>query len=66
MSPHAQALVYGIVLAVDGQNRHISLASRAGQDLARRHHALLVGQPHGLALEDGSVRRLEAGHAHNR
>ena len=57
---HPQALVHGVVLAVDGQDGHIALARCAGKNFARRHHALLVGQAHGLARQNGRVRRLQA------
>ena len=63
---HAQALVHRVVLAVDGQDGHLALARRGGKNLARGHHALLVGQAHRLAREDGRMRGLKPRHAHNR
>ena len=60
---HAQALVHGVVLAVDGQDGHVALARSGGQDLARGHHALLVGQAHWFAGQNGRMRRLQSGHA---
>ena len=59
----AQALVDGVVLAVDGQDGHVALARGGGEDFAGGHHALLVGQAHGLAGQDGGVRGFEAGDA---
>ena len=56
---HAHALVHGVVLAVDGQDGHIALAGRGGEDFARCHHAFLVGQAHGLAGQNRGMRRLQ-------
>jgi hypothetical protein len=61
----AQALMHGVVLAVDGQDGHVALARGGGEDLAGGHHALLVGQADGLAGQDGGVRGFKAGHAHD-
>ena len=42
-----------------------TLRSRAacGEDFARGHHALLVGQAYGLAGQDGGMGGFEAGYA---
>ncbi len=54
-----------VVLAVDGQDRHVALARGGGEDFAGGNHALLVGQSHGLAGQDGRVRRFEPGDAND-
>jgi hypothetical protein len=59
----AQALVDGVVLAVDGQDGDVALAGGGGEDFAGGHHALLVGQADGLAGQDGGVGGFEAGDA---
>jgi hypothetical protein len=61
----AQALVDGVVLAVDGQDGHVALAGGGGEDFAGGHHALLVGQTDGFAGQDGSMRGFEAGNAYD-
>ncbi len=59
----AQALVDGVVFAVDGQDGHVALAGGGGEDFAGGDHALLVGEADGLAGEDGGVRGFETGDA---
>ena len=55
--PHA--LVHGVVLTVDRENRHIAFARRGGQNFARRDHALFVGQAHRLSRQDRRMRGLK-------
>ena len=58
-----QALVDGIVLAVDGQQR-LALLVRLGDDqVASRDQALFVGDPDGLAGLDGFVGGFQSGDA---
>ena len=61
----AQALVDGIVFAVDRQQRFALAAGFGGDQFARRDQAFLVGQPNGLAGLDGFVSGFESGHADN-
>ena len=61
----AEALMDGVVLAVDRQDRHVALAGGAGEDFAGGHHAFLVGQPDRLSGQDGRMRGLKARHADN-
>ncbi len=62
-APAAHALVDGVVLAVDGQQR-LALAARFGGDqIARGDQALLVGQADGLAGFDGFVGGFQSGNA---
>ncbi len=63
MRAHAQALVDGVVLAVDGQDGDVALAGGGGEDFAGGYHALLVGQANGLTGEDGGMGGFEAGYA---
>ena len=46
--PRTHALVNGVVLGVDGQQRHVLRAAAAGQDLSRSHHASLFARPTGF------------------
>ena len=63
MGADAQALVDGVVLAVDGQDGYVAVAGGGGEDFARGDHALLVGEADGFAGEDGGVGGFEAGDA---
>jgi len=56
----AQALMDGVVLAVDGQDGHVARAGRRSEDFAGGDHALLVGQADGLAGQDRGVRGFQA------
>ena len=61
----AHALVNRVVLGVDGQQRHVLLTRRAGQDLARRHHAFLIREADRLARHHRGIGRFESRHAHD-
>ena len=55
-----KALVNGVVLAVDRQNRHAALACSIGDKPTRRDQHLLVGQRDCLAALNGREYRFEA------
>src|SRR6185312_9556621 len=58
---HAQALVDGVVFAVDREDRHIQATRGLGENFTRGYYALLIGQPHGLSGKDRRVRCFQAG-----
>ncbi len=62
----AQALVDGIVLAVDGQQRLALAACLGGDQFSGRNQAFLVGQPDRLPGLYRFVRGFEAGDTHDR
>ena len=62
---HSHALVNCVVLGVDGQQRHVSLAGVAGEDFPGGDHALFVGQTDGFPGQDGGMGRFKAGDADN-
>src|SRR5579863_10335099 len=62
----AQALVDGVVLAVNGQDRDAEAAGSGGEDFAGGDHALLVGEADGLSGEDSGVGGFETGDADDR
>jgi hypothetical protein len=59
----AQALVDGVVLGVDGQQRDVVLAGGGEDEVAGGDEAFLVGEADGLAGADGGVGGFEAGDA---
>ena len=62
----AQALVQGVVLAIDGQERLALLARFPGDQLSSRDQAFFVGQPNFFAGAHRFVGGFEAGHANDR
>src|SRR6185369_385271 len=66
VTAYAEALVYGVVLTVDGQDGHIALTGSGGEDLACCNHAFLVGEAHRLAGENRGMRRFKTCNSDNR
>ncbi len=62
----AQALVNGVVLAVDGQQIDVVLAGRGEDEIARSDEAFLVGQTDGLAAQNGCIGGFEPRDADDR
>src|SRR5215469_12022312 len=57
----AEALVDGVVLAVDGQEAYAAFAGGGQDEIAGSDEALLVGEPDGLTGEHRGVGGLESG-----
>ena len=62
----AHALVDGVVLGVDGEERYIVLFCRGDNEFAGGDEALLVGEADGFARADCRVGGFEAGYADDR
>src|SRR6185312_5086347 len=62
----AHALVDGVVLAINREQRLALLAGFTGDQLSGRYHAFLVGEANFFSCAYRFIRRFQAGHAHNR
>ncbi len=59
----AHALVDGVVLGVDGEQREVFGTGGGGEEFAGGDHGLLVGEADGFSCEDGGVGGFEPGNA---
>src|SRR5215471_10614710 len=62
----AHALMHGVVLAIDGQQRFVLSAGFGGNEFTRGDKTFFVGQADGFACLDRFVGSFESGYAHDR